>query len=472
MTTTLKYKSQSIAKLYFIAAIGLFIGQILFGTILGLQYVIGDFLFPEIPFNVARMVHTNLLIVWLLFGFMGAAYFLVPEESERELYAPWLAKLMFWVFLVAGALTILGYLLVPYAQLAELTMNDLLPTMGREFLEQPTITKIGIVIVALSFLFNIGMTVLTGRKTVVTLVLLTGLLGLALMFLFAFYNPDNLVKDKFFWWFVVHLWVEGVWELILASIMAFVLIKVTGVDREVIEKWLYIIVAMSLITGLIGTGHHFFWIGAPGYWQWWGSIFSAMEPIPFFMMVLFAFNMINRRRREHPNKPAVLWAMGTAVMAFLGGGVWGFMHTLAPVNYYTHGSQITAAHGHMAFYGAYVMIVLTIISYSMPLMRGREANNPRSQALEMWSFWLMTVSMVFITLFLTAAGVLQTYLQRYTDTPLPFMVVQDKIAIFYWMREVAGVVFLIGLIVYVWSFFAKDSKAVSTVGNTATASAP
>ena len=457
MTTLIKYKSQAIAKQYFIAAIGLFIGQILFGLIMGLQYVMGDFLFPEIPFNVARMVHTNLLIVWLLFGFMGAAYFLVPEESERELFAPWLAKLMFWIFLVAGALTILGYLLVPYAQLAELTMNDLLPTMGREFLEQPTITKIGIVIVALSFLFNIGMTILTGRKTVVTLILLTGLLGLALLFLFAFYNPDNLVKDKYYWWFVVHLWVEGVWELILAGIMGFVLIKVTGVDREVIEKWLYVIVAMALITGLIGTGHHFFWIGAPGYWQWWGSIFSAMEPIPFFMMLLFAFNMVNRRRLDHPNKPAVLWAMGTAVMSFLGAGVWGFMHTLAPVNYYTHGTQITAAHGHMAFYGAYVMIVLTIISYSMPLLRGQEASNPRSQVMEMWAFWLMTVSMVFITLFLTAAGVLQTYLQRFTDTPLPFMVVQDKIAIFYWMREIAGVVFLIGLTVYVWSFFVKDN---------------
>jgi len=471
MTTLIKYKSQAIAKQYFIAAIGLFIGQILFGLIMGLQYVMGDFLFPEIPFNVARMVHTNLLIVWLLFGFMGAAYFLVPEESERELFAPWLAKLMFWIFLVAGALTILGYLLVPYAQLAELTMNDLLPTMGREFLEQPTITKIGIVIVALSFLFNIGMTILTGRKTVVTLILLTGLLGLALLFLFAFYNPDNLVKDKYYWWFVVHLWVEGVWELILAGIMGFVLIKVTGVDREVIEKWLYVIVAMALITGLIGTGHHFFWIGAPGYWQWWGSIFSAMEPIPFFMMLLFAFNMVNRRRLDHPNKPAVLWAMGTAVMSFLGAGVWGFMHTLAPVNYYTHGTQITAAHGHMAFYGAYVMIVLTIISYSMPLLRGQEASNPRSQVMEMWAFWLMTVSMVFITLFLTAAGVLQTYLQRFTDTPLPFMVVQDKIAIFYWMREIAGLVFLIGLIVYVWSFFVKDNKATSTVTEAKTAEA-
>ena len=236
----MKYESQSIAKPYFIAAICLFVGQILFGVILGLQYVIGDFLFPEIPFNVARMVHTNLLIVWLLFGFMGAAYFLVPEESERELYAPWLAKLMFWIFLVAGALTILGYLLVPYATLADITMNDLLPTMGREFLEQPTITKIGIVIVALAFIFNIGMTILTGRKTVITLVLLTGLVGLAVFFLFSFYNPHNLVLDKYFWWFVVHLWVEGVWELIMASLLAYVLIKVTGVDREVIEKWLYI----------------------------------------------------------------------------------------------------------------------------------------------------------------------------------------------------------------------------------------
>src|SRR5210317_1479273 len=115
----MQYQSQAVAKPYFIAAIGLFVGQILFGVILGLQYVMGDFLFPEIPFNVARMVHTNLLIVWLLFGFMGSAYYLVPEESERELFAPWLATLMFWIFLVAGALTVLGYLLVPYATLAE-----------------------------------------------------------------------------------------------------------------------------------------------------------------------------------------------------------------------------------------------------------------------------------------------------------------------------------------------------------------
>ena len=467
----MKYQSQAVAKPYFIAAIGLFLGQILFGLIMGLQYVVGDFLFPAIPFNVARMVHTNLLIVWLLFGFMGAAYYLIPEESERELHSPKLALAMFWIFLVAGAATILGYLFVPYASLAEMTGNNLLATMGREFLEQPLPTKVGIVIVALAMLYNLSMTVLRGRKTSINLVMLVGLWGLAIFFLFSFYNPGNLVKDKYYWWWVVHLWVEGVWELIMGAMLAFVLIKVTGVDREVIEKWLYVIIAMALITGIIGTGHHYYWIGAPEYWQWWGSVFSALEPIPFFMMTVFAFNMVNRRRREHPNKAAVLWALGTGVMAFLGAGVWGFLHTLAPVNFYTHGSQITAAHGHMAFYGAYAMVVMTMISYTMPLLRGRVANSAAAQVMEMWSFWLMTISMVFITLFLTAAGILQVWLQRISDTPLSFMAAQEQVALFYWMREVAGLVFLVGILLYIGSFFVKGKEVTVSTASPATAAA-
>ena len=169
--------------------------------------------------------------------------------------------------------------------------------------------------------------------------------------------------------------------------------------------------------------------------------------------------MVNRRRREHPNKAATLWALGTGVMSFLGAGVWGFLHTLAPVNYYTHGSQITAAHGHMAFYGAYVMVNLTMISYAMPLLRGRQANSEKSQVLEMWSFWLMTVSMVFITLFLTAAGILQIWLQRIASDPQPFMVVQDQVALFYWMREWFGVIFLAGLLAYLASFFVGGKPA-------------
>ncbi len=464
--TTLKYPSQSVAKLYFMAAIGLFVGQIVFGLALGLQYVIGDLMFPAIPFNIARMVHTNLLIIWLLFGFMGAAYFIVPEESETDLYSPLLAKVLFWIFLAAGVLTILGYLLVPYATLAEMTGNDMLATMGREFLEQPLPTKLGIVAVCLGFLFNISMTVLKGRKTAISMVLLMGLWGLALMFLFSFVNPSNLVRDKMYWWFVVHLWVEGTWELIMASLLAFVLVKTTGVDREVIDKWMYMIVAFALITGILGTGHHFYFIGLPGYWHWVGGVFSAMEPIPFFMMTMFAFNMVQRRRREHPNQAAVLWAVGTAVIGFLGAGLWGFMHTLSPVNYYTHGSQLTAAHGHLAFFGAYVLVVIAIISYAMPILRGREANPQRAQSVEMWSFWIMSIGMGVMVLALSGAGVLQIWLQRLPTTgAMSFMATQDQLTFFYWARVAGGVGFLLGLLAYLSSFFigpSVDEKSSSS----------
>ena len=451
----LKYKSQSVAKLYFIGAMALFAGQIIFGITLGLQYLIGDLFFPYIPFNIARMVHTNLLIVWLLFGFMGAAYYMVPEEAETELYSPKLAIALFWIFLIAGAATILGYLLVPYARLAEATGNNILATMGREFLEQPLPTKVGIVVVALGFLFNISMTVLKGRKTSISTVLLMGLWGLAIFFLFSFVNPENLVRDKMYWWFVVHLWVEGVWELILASLLAYVLVKTTGVDREVIDKWMYLIIAFALMSGLLGTGHHYFFIGMPGYWLWIGSVFSALEPIPFFLLVLFAYNMVAQRRRNHPNQAAILWAKGTAVVGFLGAGVWGFMHTLAPVNYYTHATQLTAAHGHLAFYGAYVLVVITIISYAMPHLRGRLANSAAAQAMEKKSFWVMTIGMCVMVLALTIAGVMQSYLQRWLPEgqALSYMATQDELRGYYWLRVVGGVVFLIGQFMYFASFF-------------------
>jgi len=458
----MKFTSQAVAKPYFIFAMVLFAGQLLFGGILGLQYIIGDFLFPYLPFNVARMVHTNLLIVWLLFGFMGASYYLVPEECDTELHSPLLAKILFWVFAFAGVATILGYLLVPYAELAEITYNNLLPTMGREFLEQPTITKIGIVVVCLGFVYNIGMTILKGRKTVINMVLITGLIGLAVFFLFSFYNPSNLALDKYFWWWTIHLWVEGVWELILGAILAFTLIKVTGVDREVIEKWLYVIIGMAIISGLIGMGHHYFWIGPGEYWLWLGSIFSALEPVPFFMMVLFAFKMVRERRHEHGNKIAVTWALGTAVMGFLGAGVWGFIHTLAPVNYFTHGSQITAAHGHLAFFGAYVMIVLTIISYAMPIMRGRPHGNPLvAQKVEAVGFWFMCLSMLGITLALTVAGAYQVALQRLPEDAqaLSFMATQDKLMPFYWVRLAFGGTFIVGVLAYFASFFVASKQA-------------
>ncbi|MDE2368853.1 MAG: cbb3-type cytochrome c oxidase subunit I [Burkholderiales bacterium] len=451
--------TQQVAKPYFIAALGLFAGQIVFGLIAGLQYLDGTFLFPALPFDVSRMVHTNLLIVWLLMAFMGAAYYIVPEEAQTPLYSPRLALATFWVFLAAGAATIVAYIAVPYGALAAATGNATLPTMGRGYLEQPLPTKIGIVLVALSLLFNITMTLAKGRKTSLNIILVAALWGLALLFLPAFYLPDDAVKASYSWWWVVHGWVEGDWELILSALLGFILIKMTGVDREIIEKWMYVIIAMTLISGIIGIGHHYYYTGAPEYWIWLGSVFSAIEPIPFVMLIAFALRTLIKRRREHPNRAAMLWALGTPIVAFLGAGLWGFMITLAPVQYVAHGTNFTAAHGHLAFFGAYAMVSLAIISYAMPILRGRTANSATAQRWEMSGFWIMCISMFGIALALTGAGLVTVYTQRIGTSPSTFMETQDLARPFFWIREVMGLGFLAGLGAYLTSFFVGGEYA-------------
>ena len=75
------------------------------------MYVAPNLIPPDLlPFNVVRMIHTNALIVWLLLGFFGSAYFLLPEEAERDIWSPLLAKVQFWLFFVAAAVAVVGYL--------------------------------------------------------------------------------------------------------------------------------------------------------------------------------------------------------------------------------------------------------------------------------------------------------------------------------------------------------------------------
>ncbi len=439
----MKYTSQKLAYPYFVAALALFAVQVLAGALAGTVYTLPNFLADSLPFHIIRMIHTNALLVWLLLGYFGAAYFLIPEESEREIHSSKIAWLQLLIFVFAALAAVASYLMGIHE--------------GREFLEQPFWIKVLLVIAFLLFLYNASMTVLQGRKTVVTTILLLGMWGAALLFLFAFYNPDNLALDKMYWWYVVHIWVEGVWELIMASMLAFLLIKMTGVDREVIEKWLYIIVGLALFSGLLGTGHHYYWIGTPGYWQWIGSVFSILEVLPFFAMVLWCFHMVYRSGRAHPNKAAMLWSLGCPVMAFFGAGVWGLMHSFSFVNFYSHGTQITAAHGHMAFYGAYVMLNLAFFTYALPQLRSVQ---PYNQILNMWSFWVMTASMAFMTFTLTFAGVLQTHLQRVVG--MGYMEIQQQLDLFYWMRLLSGIVFVAGVFLYIYAALGPVRNQVSS----------
>ncbi|HCE54949.1 MAG: cbb3-type cytochrome c oxidase subunit I [Lutibacter sp.] len=431
----MKYKSQKVAYWFFALSMLLLVLQITYGFVMGFARIGFDNLHEFIPFNTARAVHTNLLVVWLLSGFMGAAYYIIPEEAQRELVSVKLAYVQLISLALVGVTAIVGF----HFNIWE----------GRKFLEIPRPLDYLVVVNVLLFLGLILTTLFKGkRQTTTALVLSMGLLFAALLYLPGMLPFDSQVTDSFFRWWVVHLWVEGVWELIMGGILSFLLIKLTGVDREVIEKWLYVIVGLTFLSGVLGTGHHYYYIGVNKIWLIVGGIFSALEPLAFLAMALFAVNMYRKGEKKHPNKLALYWTLGAAIVSFVGAGLLGFAHTLPQTNIYTHGTLVTAMHGHLAFWGAYGMIVLAIISYSLPNMTGRKLYDSSRGRM---AFWLANIGMVGMTVAFGVAGVAQVYLER--KFKMDFMLVQKEIAIHFVVLVLCASIFATGIILYIIDFY-------------------
>ncbi len=431
----MKYKSQKVAYWFFALSMLLLFLQLVYGFIMGFAHAGLDGLHPWIPFNTAKAVHTNLLVVWLLSGFMGAAYYIIPEEAQHELVSVKLAYVQLISLALVGVVAIIGYHFNYWE--------------GRKFLEIPRPLDYLVVVNVLLFLGIILLTLWKGkRKTTTALVLSMGLLFAALLYLPGMIFFDSQVLDSFFRWWVVHLWVEGVWELIMGGILSFLLIKLTGVDREVIEKWLYVIVGLTFLSGILGTGHHYYYIGVNKIWLIVGGIFSALEPLAFLAMALFAINMYRKGEKKHPNKIALMWTIGSAIVSFIGAGLLGFAHTLPQTNLYTHGTLVTAMHGHLAFWGAYAMIVFAIISYSLPNMTGRKFYD---SVMGRMAFWLSNIGMLGMTVAFGVAGVAQVYLER--KMKLNFMDVQKDIEVHFWVLIIMATLFSTGIILYMIEFW-------------------
>jgi nitric oxide reductase subunit B len=433
----MRYRSQAVAYPYFAVALLLFGLQVAFGLLAAAKYLGPDPLLNVLPFDRVKEIHTNLLIVWVLTGFMGASYYLVPEESAAELWSPKLAYVALVVWVLMGLTAVIGYAFGW--------------TEGNKLLEQPFPLKLVIVAVMLMFLANLLLTIRrAGRWTTTEAVLVAGLIFTALLYLPALLTFDNYTVSIFYRWWTVHLWVEGVWEMIQGALLAYLLIRLSGVDREVLEKWLYVIVGLTFISGIIGTAHHYYWVGVPQYWLPIGGFFSALEPLVFLGMAMYAYYAMRRSGLGHPNRLAIHWTIGSAVFSALGAGLLGLAHTWPAVNRWTHGTLITPMHGHAAFFGAYVMIVLAMITYALPGLTGRDETKLEGPV-GIWAFWLMVGGMFGMTMAFATAGIAQTYLERIIG--LGYLETQHKIQVHFLMLLATGLLFALGVALFLWDFF-------------------
>ena len=176
------YQSQRVAYYFFAVAMLLLCLQIVYGFIMAFAHMGYDVLHDYIPFNAARASHNNLLVVWLLCGFMGAAYFIIPDETGRELFSPTLALIQLAGLVVVGVIALAGF----HVNWWE----------GRKFLEIPRPLDYLVVLDVLLFIFNIGMTLLRSpRRTTTSLILFFGLFSAALLYLPGMIDTTNQTMD-------------------------------------------------------------------------------------------------------------------------------------------------------------------------------------------------------------------------------------------------------------------------------------
>ncbi len=445
---------QKLALKYFTVSLALFGAQVLFGVLAGFQYLYPDFLFELIDFSVNRTVHVNALVVWLLYGFLGGVYWMLEDESQHEVVGLKLGNLIFWVLTAAVTVVVAVYILV---QVGPADIKTIWLIMeGREYIEAPRWADIGIVVAVLVFFYNVVATFSKGRYTGVAGVLVLDLLALAGLYLAGMFFTPNISVDQFWWWWVIHLWVEATWEVMVGCIMAYMLMETLGVRRKIVETWLYIEVALLFGSGILGLGHHYFWIGTPEYWLTIGGFFSALEPIPLVAMVVHAVFDSGAHNMKNRNHPALGWTIGQAVGNFFGAGVWGFMHTLPQINLYTHGTQWTASHGHLAFFGAYAAAVIAFFYLAAQKSRGDVwmSGNLIGGWKWKWSTTLLWVGMIGMVMALLIAGYSQSQIERAIEgsTWMGYFAAQmhpSFLNAMFW-RQVAGIIFALGYVLLVW----------------------
>ncbi len=457
----LKYEAQKIGMNYFRVAIVLFGAQLLFGLVCAIQYIWPDFLFNTFDFNVARMLHINALVVWMIFAMLGSVYYLLPDEAGRDVVGAGLGKLAFWVFTAAVTVVVLVYLFIQIGPGKESTIWFI--NEGREYIEAPRWADFGIVAVVLIFYYNVFFTYIKGRQTGILTVLVADLLALSGLYLAGMFFTDNISMDQFWWWWVVHLWVEATWEVFVGALAAYGLVKILGAKREIVEMWLWIEVLMLFGSGILGLGHHYFWIGTPEYWWEIGALFSALEPVPLvamFVHVLYDWGKEQGHKEivegegAHAvsNSPAMAWIALNAFGNFLGAGIWGFFHTLPQVNIYTHGTQFTAAHGHLAFFGAYATILIAMMYIGVQESYGIKRMKMTFKS--KMAISLITFGVIGMTVALTIAGYEQVLVERAElgagwDA---YFIAQNLT----WMKQamgwrlVMGVVTFIGFVYLLW----------------------
>jgi nitric oxide reductase subunit B len=470
---------REVGKYFLVVAVVLLL-QIAVGAIMAHSYYdrrsfYGIALQNILPFNFLRDVHIQSPIVWIGISWIGAGLFLAPAiAGGREARAQGLlVNLLFWVTLVivAGALIgnwlgIMGYINrgwfwfgnqgLSYIQLGRfwqigffvgliawslLMFRSLWPTstMIRQATREFWSGRIRLEHLIWAATINIAALYVFG------MIPLTGI------------GRSFTITDFWRWW-VVHLWVEQSFEFFAASMSAYLLMAVGLVSRKLAERAVYFELILIFLGGVIGTGHHLYWVGGPSMWVPMGSMFSFIEVLPLVLLIIEAIGQYQliKVHQAFNYRLAYTYIIGAAFWNFVGAGVFGGGTLNAPlINYYEHGTFLTLNHAHTALFGAFGLLAIGLVYFCLRYVAGeRIVFNER---LGLWAFWLYNAGLVMWIL-LNFFPIGWPQLNAVFEHGLAYarsVQFYNGTLLWQWLRFPGDIVFAVAALLMAWDFLLK-----------------
>lgn len=452
---------------YFWVVAALFVVQIGLGAITAHFQVEGTSFYGIpiarwIPYSVTRSWHTQLAIFWIATAWLATGLFMAPAISGYEPKGQrFFVNFLFVCLLIIVIGGLAGQWLAIMQHIPNLKTVFWFGHQGYEYTDIGRFWQLFLTVGLFLWFFLMARALWPAFRKAHENRHLLGLFLLASFAIPVFYVPglmwgqhSNLSMAEYWRWWVVHLWVEGFFEVFATTVIAFLFTRMGLLRVSVATSSVLFSTIVFLFGGIIGTFHHLYFSGTPIGVLAFGAAFSALEVVPLVLIGFEAYEHLTRSRAR-PWVSAYKWPIyyfiAVGFWNLVGAGLFGFFINPPVALYYMQGLNTTAVHGHAALFGVYGMLGIGLMLFCL---RGLTTQKEWRTGALRFSFWAMNIGLALMILIsLLPVGILQTWASVEHGTwyarSAEFMQ-QPYIHTFVWLRIIGDTIFAIGALVLGW----------------------
>jgi len=446
---------------FFLLAVALFLVQVGLGGITAHYAVEGQAFYgielsQILPYSLARTWHTQLGVLWIATAWLGTGLFIAPAVSGKE---PALQRFgvnfLFVALLVIVVGAFAGQWVSVMQQSMSLDTNFWFGHQGWEYVDLGRFWQAFLFVGLMLWLALVGRALWPALRAPGESRTLTGLLFLSVVAIGLFYGAGlmwgkttHLAMVEYWRWWVVHLWVEGFFEVFATAVIAFLFTRLGLVRTSTAVSAVLFSTVIFLSGGVLGTMHHLYWTGTPTAVLAFGAVFSALEVVPLAVIGFEAYENYSHVRTR-PWVAAYRWPImffvAVAFWNLVGAGLFGFLINPPLALYYMQGLNTTPLHGHTALFGVYGMLGIGLMLFSLRLVPARGAWDDK---LASRAFWALNGGLgLMAVLSLAPVGLLQVKAaveHGFWFARSPEFMHSDLIETLVWMRVPGDILFAIG----------------------------